>query len=67
MKKNACVRLPSFTQQQSELVKGLLNFISLNHYTSSFVSDNPHNSQMDLQNFQGTFLPKSGVWFNSFI
>ncbi|KAK8949265.1 Beta-glucosidase 22 [Platanthera zijinensis] len=51
MKKNAGGRLPSFTQEQLELVKGSFDFISLNHYTSSFVSDNSNNSQLSQRDY----------------
>ncbi|XXG54094.1 hypothetical protein AAC387_Pa03g2061 [Persea americana] len=35
MKKNVGSRLPSFTKQDSELVKGASDFFGLNHYSSA--------------------------------
>lgn len=39
MKKNVGSRLPSFTKQDSELVKGATNFFGLNHYSSAYIED----------------------------
>ena len=39
MKKNVGSRLPPFTEVQSELIKGSLDFIGINHYFSLYVSD----------------------------
>ncbi|XP_044977411.1 beta-glucosidase 2-like isoform X3 [Hordeum vulgare subsp. vulgare] len=41
MKKNAGSRLPPFTKAQSELIKGSLDFIGINHYFSVYVNDHP--------------------------
>ena len=41
MKKNVGSRLPPFTKVQSELIKGSLDFIGINHYFSVYVSDRP--------------------------
>jgi beta-glucosidase len=41
MKKNVGSRLPSFTKNQSELIKGSLDFIGINHYYSLYVNDRP--------------------------
>ncbi|KAF7032413.1 hypothetical protein CFC21_043586 [Triticum aestivum] len=41
MKKNVGSRLPSFTEVQSELIKGSLHFIGINHYYSLYVNDRP--------------------------
>lgn len=39
MKKNVGSRLPSFTKQDSELVKGASDFFGLNHYSSAYLED----------------------------
>ena len=39
MKKNVDSRLPSFTKQDSELVKGASDFFGLNHYSSAYLED----------------------------
>jgi len=41
MKKNVGSRLPHFTKVQSELIKGSLDFIGINHYYSLYVNDHP--------------------------
>jgi beta-glucosidase/6-phospho-beta-glucosidase/beta-galactosidase len=41
MKKNVGSRLPGFTKDQSELIKGSLDFIGINHYYSLYVNDRP--------------------------
>ncbi|KAM3260382.1 hypothetical protein ACQJBY_051566 [Aegilops geniculata] len=41
MKKIVGSRLPSFTEVQSELIKGSLDFIGINHYYSLYVNDRP--------------------------
>ncbi|KAM0883669.1 hypothetical protein ACQ4PT_031489 [Festuca glaucescens] len=41
MKKNVGSRLPPFTKNQSELIKGSLDFIGINHYYSLYVNDRP--------------------------
>lgn len=33
-------RLPSFTQEESDMLKGSCDYIGLNHYTSNYVGDN---------------------------
>lgn len=42
MKKYVGSRLPSFTKQESELVKGACDFFGLNHYSSVYLEDNPN-------------------------
>ncbi|XP_044977412.1 beta-glucosidase 2-like [Hordeum vulgare subsp. vulgare] len=39
MKKNVGSRLPPFTKVQSELIKGSIDFIGINHYFSVYVND----------------------------
>uniref|UniRef100_A0ACD5XJW4 Uncharacterized protein n=1 Tax=Avena sativa TaxID=4498 RepID=A0ACD5XJW4_AVESA len=41
MKTNAGTRLPSFTKSQSQLVKGAIDFVGINHYYSMYVNDRP--------------------------
>ncbi|KAK8946757.1 Beta-glucosidase 22 [Platanthera zijinensis] len=60
MKKNVGPRLPSFTQEQLEIVKGSFDFISLNHYTSSFVSDNSNGSQLSQRDYFADMFVKMG-------
>ncbi|PHU21978.1 Beta-glucosidase 11 [Capsicum chinense] len=51
MKKNVGSRLPTFTKRDSELVKGSLDFIGLNHYAQAYVRDSPSSLQKDLRDF----------------
>ncbi|KAJ3676157.1 hypothetical protein LUZ60_003569 [Juncus effusus] len=44
-------RIPKFTKNQSELLKGSADFIGINHYASSFISDNPIQSEDGLPDF----------------
>ncbi|WVZ06487.1 hypothetical protein V8G54_019833 [Vigna mungo] len=41
MKKNAGLRLPSFTQKESDLVRGSIDFLGINFYYSLYVRDSP--------------------------
>ncbi|XP_047181503.1 beta-glucosidase 11-like [Vigna umbellata] len=41
MKKNAGLRLPSFTQEESDLVRGSIDFLGINFYYSFYVRDSP--------------------------
>jgi beta-glucosidase len=41
MRKNVGSRLPHFNKNQSERIKGSLNFIGINHYYSLYVNDRP--------------------------
>ncbi|KAJ8543294.1 hypothetical protein K7X08_005817 [Anisodus acutangulus] len=51
MRKNVGSRLPTFTKRESELVKGSLDFIGLNHYTQIYIRDNPRSLEKDLRDF----------------
>ncbi|WVZ98244.1 hypothetical protein U9M48_043709, partial [Paspalum notatum var. saurae] len=39
MKRIVGSRLPKFTRQQSEMIRGTAGFIAINHYTSVYISD----------------------------
>ncbi|KAG8067876.1 hypothetical protein GUJ93_ZPchr0005g15590 [Zizania palustris] len=39
MKKKAGSRIPSFTKEQSELIRGSTDFVGINHYSSVYISD----------------------------
>lgn len=41
VKRNVGTRLPAFTGEESERVKGSFDFIGLNHYYTVSVKDNP--------------------------
>lgn len=47
MKKNVGSRLPSFTQKESNLVKGSMDFLGINFYYSHKVKNSPNNLQME--------------------
>lgn len=35
-------RLPEFTEDEKRYIKGTVDFLGLNHYTSSYVTDTPN-------------------------
>ncbi|TKY65810.1 Hydroxyisourate hydrolase [Spatholobus suberectus] len=47
MKKNAGLRLPSFTQKESNLVKGSIDFIGINFYYTHYVKNSPGSLGME--------------------
>ncbi|CAE6049361.1 unnamed protein product [Arabidopsis arenosa] len=49
MKKNAGNRLPSFTKEQSEMVKNSFDFIGINYYTARFVAHQLHSDPSRLR------------------
>ncbi|CAL9208202.1 unnamed protein product [Musa hybrid cultivar] len=51
MKKIVGSRLPSFTKSQSKQIKGLFDFIGVNHYYSVYVKDNINASEMGVRDF----------------
>jgi beta-glucosidase len=51
MKTNVGSRLPSFTNDESELVKGSLDFIGIIYYADATVKDNPDSLKMELRDF----------------
>ncbi|KAK7373949.1 hypothetical protein VNO80_07371 [Phaseolus coccineus] len=51
MKKNAGSRLPSFTQKESNLVKGSIDFLGINFYYSYYVKDSPGNLQKENRDY----------------
>lgn len=46
MKKNVGDRLPKFTEEEKEMLKGSHDFFGLNHYTSKYAA-NAKNSPTD--------------------
>ncbi|KAJ8747774.1 hypothetical protein K2173_014453 [Erythroxylum novogranatense] len=43
MKSHVGERLPKFTEEQSNMVKGSFDFLGMNYYTAMFAADNPTN------------------------
>lgn len=50
VKERAQTRIPAFTKFESEQVKGSLDFIGLNHYTTTYIQDDP-NVNKDIKDF----------------
>ncbi|KAK6120205.1 hypothetical protein DH2020_046111 [Rehmannia glutinosa] len=50
VKKRAKTRIPAFTKQESEQIKGSLDFIGVNHYFTVFVKDDP-STKRDIKDF----------------
>ncbi|KAI3948894.1 hypothetical protein MKX01_022308 [Papaver californicum] len=44
MKTRVGSRIPSFTESESELIKGSVGFIGINHYKTIYIQDNPSNA-----------------------
>jgi len=61
MKKNAGPRLPSFTQKESDLVRGSIDFLGINFYYSFYVRDSPSS----LLNRNRDYLTDMSVEFES--
>ncbi|XP_062231227.1 beta-glucosidase 22-like isoform X2 [Phragmites australis] len=51
MKKKVGSRLPSFTKEQSEMIRGSTDFIGINHYTSVYISDRSNSAEAGLRDF----------------
>uniref|UniRef100_I1PUX9 Uncharacterized protein n=1 Tax=Oryza glaberrima TaxID=4538 RepID=I1PUX9_ORYGL len=51
MKKQAGSRIPSFTKEQSELIRGSADFIGINHYKSLYVSDGSNREKAGLRDY----------------
>ncbi|GAB4829875.1 glycosyl hydrolase 1 [Ancistrocladus abbreviatus] len=51
MKRTAGNRIPSFTEGESNLVKGSFDFIGLNHYFTFYIKDNPSSLKMELRDY----------------
>ncbi|KAL9259569.1 Cyanidin 3-O-glucoside 5-O-glucosyltransferase (acyl-glucose)-like protein [Drosera capensis] len=50
-RRNAEKRLPNFTEDESELVKGSFDFIGINHYSTLYVKDNPKSLELEVRDF----------------
>ncbi|KAM3248830.1 beta-glucosidase 11-like [Capsicum annuum] len=51
MKKADGTRIPTFTKYEAKLVKGSVDFIGLNHYTTVYVKDKPSNIEKYSRDF----------------
>ncbi|CAN4093070.1 unnamed protein product [Withania somnifera] len=51
MKKAAGTRIPTFTNYEAKLVKGSVDFIGLNHYTTVSVKDKPSSTEKHSRDF----------------
>ncbi|KAK8522850.1 hypothetical protein V6N12_056544 [Hibiscus sabdariffa] len=50
MRSRVGTRLPTFTESESALLKGSLDFVGINHYTTYYASENATNTIDDLLN-----------------
>ena len=53
MKRIVGSRLPKFTKEQSEMIRGTADFIGINHYTSVYVSDRSNSADTGLRDYNG--------------
>ncbi|CAL5094553.1 unnamed protein product [Urochloa decumbens] len=51
MKRIVGSRLPKFTKEQSEMIRGTTDFIGLNQYTSVYVGNRPNSADTELQDY----------------
>ena len=51
MKQNAGSRIPSFTKQESQMVKGAFDFIGVIHYLNAKIKDNPVSLETELRDY----------------
>ncbi|KAE9622257.1 putative beta-glucosidase [Lupinus albus] len=51
MKKNAGSRLPFFTQEESNMVKGSIDFLGINFYYTLYIKNSPSSLQMEERDY----------------
>ena len=51
MKKNAGSRLPSFSQKESNLLKGSMDFLGINFYYTFYVKNSHRSLQVDHRDY----------------
>ncbi|KAL6845026.1 hypothetical protein ACP4OV_025199 [Aristida adscensionis] len=51
MKKVVGSRLPTFSKEQSDMIRGSTDFIGINHYTSVYVSDRSNGADTELRDY----------------
>ncbi|KAL5983752.1 hypothetical protein ACLOJK_017843 [Asimina triloba] len=51
MKKNAGSRLPSFSESESQRLKGSSDFIGINHYQTAFAEDDPDGPKRQIRDY----------------
>lgn len=51
MKENVGSRLPFFTNKESILVKGSIDFLGINYYNAFYVKDSPGSLQIEDRDF----------------
>ncbi|CAA7399912.1 unnamed protein product [Spirodela intermedia] len=56
MKKKARLRIPSFTEGQSKQLKGSVDFLGINYYSSVYFSDNHDTQNIDVRDFIADML-----------
>lgn len=68
-------RLPSFTEEESKMIKGSYDFIGINYYTACFASNvpiKPNEKPVSVDadshvEFRGSFLSRSSLFFLLFV
>ncbi|KAI3958247.1 hypothetical protein MKW92_050741 [Papaver armeniacum] len=61
MKTRVGSRIPSFTESESELIKGSADFIGINHYNTIYIQDNPSNATDGLADYYADMNVKMSV------
>ncbi|CAL4907778.1 unnamed protein product [Urochloa decumbens] len=53
MKRIVGPRLPKFTKEQSDMIRGTADFIGINHYTSVYIGDRSNGADTGLRDYSG--------------
>ena len=64
MKKNVGSRLPTFTNLESNLVKGSFDFLGLNYYAMLYIKDDSSKLNMEVRDFDADMaIDLSGMFY----
>ncbi|XP_071181431.1 lactase/phlorizin hydrolase-like [Mytilus edulis] len=55
-------RLPVFTEEEKQMIKGSADFIGINHYTSRYIYNSPHNDWPSLAQDPDTDESEDPTW-----
>lgn len=55
-------RLPEFTKEQSQMVKGSFDFIGLNYYTSNYARNIPFSNMVNVSYNTDAHVAQTGIF-----
>ncbi|CAN0889013.1 Lactase/phlorizin hydrolase [Linum grandiflorum] len=67
MKKNVGWRLPRFTREESEMVKGSYDFLGLIHYMQMPIKDDPDSLNLDLRDYNADSATQLMVGLDTYL